>query len=263
MWVLHDKSPNSRFRMACRFIGSMPTSIICRLIVKPPYLHSFGFAVIRSVKLFRMRQISQYFDSRDIHDKQKITSYLKTLQVAVYFFLATHLIGCSWLIVGRLEKIFKPHEYNWFDFAGFANGASDFERYFDAIIFVVATMCGVGGLGKFFPKTFWEYFVDNFIMITGSSSYAKFFADFTVTIQNRNFRHIENAKKMEEAKNFAALANLPEELRSKIRSYYNQMRMKYGKLYEKYRILQELPLSLRSELSLFINSDLIQKVKFF
>jgi|JI10StandDraft_1071094.scaffolds.fasta_scaffold65829_7 hypothetical protein len=41
------------------------------------------------------------------------------------------------------------------------------------------------------------------------------------------------------------------------------MRLKYGKLYEKYRILHDLPLSLRSELSLFINSDLIQKVKFF
>jgi len=41
------------------------------------------------------------------------------------------------------------------------------------------------------------------------------------------------------------------------------MRLKYGKLYEKYKILHELPMSLRTELSLFINQDLIQKVKFF
>lgn len=68
---------------------------------------------------------------------------------------------------------------------------------------------------------------------------------------------------MEELKNFATLISLPEDLKYKIRSYYNHMRLKYGKLYEKYKILHELPLSLRTELSLFINQDLIQKVKFF
>lgn len=43
-------------------------------------------------------------------------------------------------------------------------------------------MSGVGGQGKVFPVTFWEYFIDIFIMITGSSIYVGFFANFTVTI---------------------------------------------------------------------------------
>ena len=41
------------------------------------------------------------------------------------------------------------------------------------------------------------------------------------------------------------------------------MRIKYENLREKFRILEQLPNSLKSELSLFINSELIQKVNFF
>lgn len=41
------------------------------------------------------------------------------------------------------------------------------------------------------------------------------------------------------------------------------MRIKYDNLCEKYGILEQLPNSLKSELSLFINSELIQKINFF
>lgn len=156
-----------------------------------------------------------------------------------------------------------PGTETWLDLAEFdKNNASEFERYIDSLFFVVATMTGLG-YGNIVPTTNTEYLIDIFIMITGSSIYANFFANFTVTIQNRNWRKIENTKKLEEAKNFATLRFLPEEMRAKIRLYYNQLRLKYGRLYEKYKILHELPLSLRSELSLFVNSEIIQKVKFF
>jgi hypothetical protein len=141
--------------------------------------------------------------------------------VIIYFLMATHLIGCIWLIVARVQLIFIPGRQTWLDLAGFEeNNASEFERYIDSLFFVVATMTGLG-YGNIVPTTNWEYLIDIFIMITGSSIYANFFANFTVTIQNRNWRKIENTKKLEEAKNFATLRHLPEEIKSKIRLYYN------------------------------------------
>lgn len=117
-----------------------------------------------------------------MHDKQRLTSYLKSFKVVIYFFLATHLIGCVWLIVGRVEVLRNPEAYTWVDLAGFnENEATDFERYIDAVFFVVATMTGLG-YGNIVPVTGLEQFVDIFIMITGSSIYANFFANFTVTI---------------------------------------------------------------------------------
>jgi len=81
MWVLHDQGQNYRFQMFLSLLGSMPTSILCCLIVDKAQLHSFGFAMLRAIKLLRMKQINQYFDSTDIHGKKTISSYLKSLQV--------------------------------------------------------------------------------------------------------------------------------------------------------------------------------------
>lgn len=101
------------------------------------------------------------------------------MQVAYNFFMATHFIGCVWLMVGRLD----PSETaGWFKMAKYDTlEATISEKYIEAVFFVVATMTGLG-YGNIVPSTNLEWFVDSFIMITGASIYAKFFADFAVEI---------------------------------------------------------------------------------
>jgi hypothetical protein len=60
------------------------------------------------------------------------------------------------------------------------------------------------GYGNIVPVTSLEYFVDMFIMATGASIYANFFAHFAVTIYGRNRITIENTKRLEQAKNFVS-----------------------------------------------------------
>ena len=57
--------------------------------------------------------------------------------------------------------------------------------------------------------------------------------------------------------------NLPEAIRDRIRLYYNNVRLNFSVLEDKFQVLRELPLTLRTELSLFFNCELLQKVKFF
>ena len=68
--------------------------------------------------------------------------------------------------------------------------------YIDAVLYTVATMTGLG-YGNIVPSTNLEWLVDTFIMITGSSIYAGFFADFAVEIYNNNNLIIENEQKLE------------------------------------------------------------------
>lgn len=98
------------------------------------------------------------------------------------------MIGCIWLIVGRID----PDPNNWFVMAkykepvaeGFNNrNVTTYEKYIDSVFYVVATMTGLG-YGNVVPSTNLEWFVDIFIMITGSSIYVGFFADFAVEIYN-------------------------------------------------------------------------------
>ena len=53
------------------------------------------------------------------------------------------------------------------------------------------------------------------------------------------------------------------ELRSKVRYYYNNLRLNFYEFNHKYKILRELPNSLQGQLSLVFNRQLIQEVKFF
>ena len=103
--------------------------------------------------------------------------------VVYYFFLATHFIGCMWLLVARLES--EP-DAGWFSMAGLNEPeVTVFDKYIESLFFVVATMTGLG-YGNIVPSTNAEWLVDCFIMITGASIYANFFAKFAVEIYKQN-----------------------------------------------------------------------------
>ena len=52
-------------------------------------------------------------------------------------------------------------------------------------------------------------------------------------------------------------------MKSKVRHYYNNLRLNFADFKQKYEILKELPQSLQGEISLIFNKELIQDVKFF
>ena len=63
MWLLHDKGTHSKFHLILRLLGSIPQSLLLCLI----YAHnadgfealwSIEFALLRCLKLLRLRQIS-------------------------------------------------------------------------------------------------------------------------------------------------------------------------------------------------------------
>ncbi len=114
--------------------------------------------------------------------------------VVYYFMLATHFIGCMWLLVARLES---SADKGWFAMARFNQyKVSTFDKYIESLYFVVATMTGLG-YGNIVPSTNPEWLTDCFIMITGASIYANFFANFAVEIYNQNKKQIENNKRFD------------------------------------------------------------------
>lgn len=145
----------------------------------------------------------------------------------------------------------------------FDQGPSDLEKYIEALFFTVATMTGLG-YGNVVPTTDLEYFVDLFIMITGASIYANFFANFIVALNERNAKRIDSMKKHDQTKQFGSQLNIDDNLMRKVRYFYNELDIKYGDLYDRYLNLRELPASLSTELSIsFMSTTLIKKIKLF
>ena len=107
------------------------------------------------------------------------------VQVVYYFFLATHMIGCIWLLVARLDR----NKEGWLVMANFTKypDVGILQKYVESVFFVVATMTGLG-YGNIVPSTNLEYLVDCFIMIIGASIYANFFANFALEIYKQNMQ---------------------------------------------------------------------------
>lgn len=149
-------------------------------------------------------------------------------QTLYYFLLATHFIGCVWLIVGRLDP--EQASKGWLRMAKFNDGAKRdatvFEKYVEAVFFVVATMTGLG-YGNLVPSTNLEWVVDGCIMVTGVSVYINFFSNFMVDIYMSKIKLIENESRLEQVKQFAVQKNLNDEMRYKLRYYYNNLRLRY------------------------------------
>lgn len=195
---------------------------------------------------------------RDIRTKRN--SSLRTFQSILYILLITHFLGCFWLFIGRVDP---NQDLNWFRLVEYnLYYVPHIQKYVDSVFFTVSSMTGLG-FGYIYPRTNLEYAMQSMLMVVGVSVYANAFGHFAVSIYNRNKKMIENMNKLQETKRLAVLRNFPNDIRASIRYFYNDLRLKYDSLCDKFNILEEMPNSLKSELSLFINSEIIQKVNFF
>ena len=72
MWLLHDKGSRSKFHFFLRLLASVPQSLILCMIFSGRYdeLVTFEFALLRCLKLLRLRQISQYFAKVDFKKRR-------------------------------------------------------------------------------------------------------------------------------------------------------------------------------------------------
>ena len=74
---------------------------------------------------------------------------------------------------------------------------------------------------------------------------------------------MENYQLHEKCKKFASVRHLPEGLRQKIRYFIKNLRIPFEEFKQRNKLVKNLPVSLKEEISLVINQNLIHRVKFF
>lgn len=134
-------------------IGSIPLmSFFAVLNLKTDILRSIWIALLRILKIFRFREVGKIFTNYLRAEKEKSKGYSNILLALYAILLATHMIGCSWLIVGRID----PEEDNWHEMDNFDQNPSHFEQYIEGCFYTVSTMTGMG-FGNVVPTTILEY----------------------------------------------------------------------------------------------------------
>lgn len=160
--------------------------------------------------------------------------------------LFCHFIACLWLITGRLDTM-EPNNIGWLKLqAKFEElKATQFEQWLEGMYFSVSTLTG-GAMGNIIPLTNWEFAVATFINLMGRCAFVGMWQKIAIEYLMRNQNAFENKDRLEKCKQFAQDRALPEQIKKKIRYYYNTLSFEFEEYNKQARIIDELPDSIRS-----------------
>jgi hypothetical protein len=74
---------------------------------------------------------------------------------------------------------------------------------------------------------------------------------------------MRNHLDLEQCNEFAKARHLPDELRKKINYFFKNLRIPFEEFNQRKKIVKDLPVTLKEEISVVINLDFIKEVKFF
>ncbi len=142
-------------------------------------------------------------------------------------------------------------------------GLSGAEIYLRSVYWCLTTISTVG-YGDISPtkSNNWEVLYTVFSMILGVGVYGYIIGNISTVVSNMDKAKVLYQKKKEDLTTFFKQKDIPIELQDKIRDYYEYLWVAHNSI-DELSVLKDLPSTLKMEVSLFINRNIIEQVPFF
>ena len=244
MWFL--KEDFTTIKLILLVLSSFPYSIMFELFGK---MQSTTLIALRFLKLLRIYQIKEFFEKKDLIIKSKF-SKLTIYKIILGILVLTHFSAMLWL----------------FDCKSYEDGCSigdksDFDAYIVAIFWASETLTGVV-LTKLSTNAVNQKIIIFSTIFASIILYCSIFCILMTYLQNINLKRIERSTHKGIIQNWCEKRKINQALRQRIYSYYILANEKFIESI-KIDLPTELPLSIKSEISLHLHKDLISKVKLF
>ncbi|MDD5065793.1 MAG: ion transporter [bacterium] len=229
-------------------LAAFPFSAVMVLVSGSDIKGSLIFNIFLALRLLRLLKLI------------KITVILRTLQETItvnptimrlitfsfWFALMLHFISLGWITIG----------------AGDQTGTFEL-RYLRAFYWCLTTVATIG-YGDITPdrNSQLQMIYTIIAQLIGVGMFGYIIGNITSLIANIDVAKAEFVKKMEEIKEYMHLKKLPYELQEKVKNYYNYIWITQ-KSVNKISFLSELPHTLNTEISLFLNKTILEKVSLF
>ena len=175
----------------------------------------------------------------------KINPAIFRLVLLVFWILmAAHTIACGWIMMTGNPEGFAP-----------------FDLYIRAFYWTTTTLTTIG-YGDILPSNTNQIIFVIIIEFIGAGMYGLIIGNIANLIANIDVAKAQHREKMEKLNTFLRYRDIPHDLSRKINSYFEYL-WQTRRGYDESSVLAELPSSLKTWVSLFLNKDIIEKVPIF
>ena len=197
--------------------------------------------VLRLIKLARVVQTMQDLWSTHI-DKWNT---FRLVYSAIWIGFLVHWLSCGWLALRAMSPVLDPYG----------------NTYIRSFYWCVTSLATVG-YGDIVPHTDLETIYAILVMVAGVGMFGYVIGNIAHVITNLHPSRVRYIETMEGINAFMDYRGIPALLQHRIRGYY-AYRWEKRLGFDESAILNDLSVSLRGEVSLFLKKEVIEKVPFF
>ncbi|MDC7221010.1 MAG: ion transporter [Spirochaetales bacterium] len=240
-------------RIARRYLRTwFPWDLIATLPLALLFSGFSGLILSRLFRLFRLTRLFKLFSSnktlRRLNEMNNAInpSVIRMIIMVFWILVAAHLVSCGWIALG-----------------GIAPDQTKGDTYLQAFYWTITTLTTIG-YGDISPDLSHKSQII-FTIITqllGAGMYGFIIGNISNLIANMDVAKSNHKEKVERINDFLKYKNIPAPLQRRVSNYYDYL-WESRRGYNEAAVIEELPHSLKMQITIQMNKELIQKVPLF
>jgi len=175
-------------------------------------------------------------------------SVLRMIFLAFWIILLAHWTACGWAALGGGNIPIEEQ--------------GDKARLYLRCLYWAVTTIATIGYGDITPQTNYQTIFAMAIELIGAGLYGYVIGVVASLIANLDVARSQFLEKLEKINTFMRFRKIPNEIQDRIRNYYGYL-WDSRRGYDESQVLTDLPASLKMQVSLYLNKDIIEKVPIF
>lgn len=171
----------------------------------------------------------------------------RLVPIGVTMPLLVHMLSCAWIAMGSGTAGPDPEHRG--------------VEYIKAEYWAFTTLTTVG-YGDISAKTPGQMLFASIVQITGVGVFGFVISNVAAMLSRMDAAREHHMESLDKIETYMNSHKIPPELRAKVRDYYQYL-WKHHKGYQDNTLLQDLPSKMQSEMFLYINKSVIERIPFF